>query len=110
MFSEDTSSAERQGAVEVAQEATKVPSQEYSATLAFTPSHAEVGTTVAVQGTGYPADEEVELVWYTMEGRYELEGGTEFIGQSYEERSDVLTTVRADDAGTIETELEVPLP
>ena len=87
----------------------KAQAQAYTAKLAFTPSRAEVGQTVEVRGTGYPAGSEVELVWYTMEGRYELEGGTEFVGQRYDERSQVLATVRADQSGNISSKLEVPL-
>ena len=83
--------------------------QSYSAKLQFTPARAEVGQTVSVSGSGYPAGAEVELVWYTVQGRYELQGGTEFVGQRYDERSQVVTKVRADQSGAISTRLEVPL-
>ena len=84
-------------------------SQAYTAKLQLTPARARVGQKVTVAGSGYQAGAEVALVWYTVDGHYELEGGTEFVGQRFDERSQVLATVRADAAGNINTQLEVPL-
>ena len=36
------------------------------------------GATIQLAGSGYPANSDVELVWYTVDGRYEIEGGSEF--------------------------------
>ncbi len=85
------------------------PSQAYTAKLEVAPSKAEVGSVVEVRGSGYPAGGAVDLVWYTATGRYEVEGGTEFVGQRYSERSEVLATVRADQSGNIATTLTVPV-
>ncbi|MFN8633730.1 MAG: hypothetical protein U0893_07755 [Chloroflexota bacterium] len=94
------------GASEAAAKAQPAP---YTAKLQFAPPHAQVGATVQIQGSGYPAGSDVELVWYTAEGRYELEGGTEFVGQRTDERSSVLTTLKADASGSISTKIAVPL-
>lgn len=85
------------------------PTQAYTAKLEVVPARAEVGQVVEIKGNGYPADATVDLVWYTVEGRYELEGGTEFLGQRFAESSRVLATVRADGSGGIATKVEVPL-
>jgi hypothetical protein len=89
--------------------AVKAEPQAYTAKLQFTPPHAQVGTTVQIQGSGYPAGADVELVWYTAEGRYELEGGTEFVGQRTEQRSSVLTTLKADASGNVNSTIAIPL-
>ncbi len=84
------------------------PPQAYTAKLAFDPPRAEIGASVTVQGSGYPPNTDVELIWYSLEGRYELEGGTEFVGQRYEERTQRLLTVRSDPDGAIRSVLQVP--
>ena len=92
-----------------AQVQAQAPTQAYTARLQLTPAHAQVGATVEVRGTDYPPGAEVELVWYSAQGRYELENGTEFVGQRYEPTSEVLGMVRADQDGAISTRFEVPL-
>ena len=86
----------------------ETPSQAYTATLGFQPAHAPVGVRVELRGEGYPAGATVDLVWYTVDATYELERGTEFLGQGFEERSWVLATLRADAAGRIADTVEVP--
>lgn len=87
---------------------SQAPAQTYTAKLALTPSHAAVGSTVQVQGSGYPAGAEVALVWYTVDGQYSLKDGTEFIGERFTPRSQVIATTRADQAGSIATSIQVP--
>ncbi len=83
--------------------------QAYTATLQLQPSHAEIGTRVELSGSGYPAGADVELVWYTVEGRYEMERGTEYIGERFEPGLAVLQTLRADSTGAIHGSIDVPL-
>lgn len=83
-------------------------SQAFTAKLQVSPAHAQVGQTVQVQGSGYPASTDVDMVWHSAQGRYELEGGTEFVGQRYTETSRVLTTVRATSEGDIDAKVQVP--
>ncbi len=83
--------------------------QAYTATLSIVPSRAHIGDSVTITGAGYPAGAIVELLWYTVQGQYELIGGTEFVGQQYEEYFGVLATTVADEDGQIAATIVVPL-
>jgi hypothetical protein len=87
----------------------EAPAQAFTATLVFSPPRAEVGATVEVSGGGYPPHANVDLVWYTTRGQYELEGGTEFVGQAYDDYVGILGSVTADAGGEIRTRIVVPL-
>jgi hypothetical protein len=82
--------------------------QAYTSTLRIVPPRARIGDTVTITGAGYPAGASVELLWYTVQGQYELLGGTEFVGQSYDDYFGVLATTVADAYGEIETTIVVP--
>ena len=82
--------------------------QEFSATLDLSPAIAVIGDEVSFVGAGYEPNADVELVYHTVSGRYEVTDRTEFIGQRYEEASEVLATVKADEQGSISGSLEVP--
>lgn len=81
--------------------------QAFTATLQLKPYQAEVGAMVEVSGSGYPAGAQVGLVWYSAEGRYELEG-IELVGPRFVPTARVLTTVPADQGGNISTQFQVP--
>src|SRR5579884_126352 len=81
----------------------------FTAKLQFTPPRAPAGTTVQVRGSGYPAGADVDLVWYTSDGRYELDNGTEFVGGRYDPRTSTLTTLRASPSGDIAGSFSVPI-
>lgn len=98
-----------QRATGVVPTATAAAVQNYTAKLAFIPPQAEVGKRVEVRGSGYAANATVDLVYYTVDGRYEMQGGTEFVGERFDPRSQVLATVHADQTGAIGTIFEVPL-
>lgn len=85
-----------------------LPDQAYTATLRLTPSVAHIGDTVEITGTNYQPGATVELVWYTVQGRYELLGGTEFVGQTYDDYYGVPGTAMADADGNIRTTIVVP--
>ncbi|MFN8524162.1 MAG: hypothetical protein U0821_13770 [Chloroflexota bacterium] len=91
------------------QQQAEAPAQAYTAKLQITPPRAEVGATVQIQGSGYTPGSQVELVWYSVDGRYEIEGGAEFIGQRSEPTAQVVATPVADASGAISTSLKVPL-
>ncbi|HET9016058.1 MAG TPA: hypothetical protein VFN57_10710 [Thermomicrobiaceae bacterium] len=80
----------------------------YTATLALSPEHAKPGATITVTGSKYPAGASVDLVWHSVKGHYELTGGTEFVGARFDDTSKVLTTVKADAAGNISTQITMP--
>jgi hypothetical protein len=86
-----------------------VASQAFTSTLAFSPPRAEVGATVLVTGRGYPPNAAVELIWYTVRGHYELQGGTEFVGQVYEDCAGILAITQANADGDIVASVVVPL-
>ncbi|HUY98982.1 MAG TPA: hypothetical protein VMU89_01435, partial [Thermomicrobiaceae bacterium] len=98
------------GALSAAAGSTAVPTTAptYTAKLAFNPDRAKPGATIAVTGTNYPAGAAVDLVWHSVKGHYELTGGTEFVGGRYDDTSKVLTTVKADAAGNINTQITMP--
>lgn len=85
------------------------PAPNFTAKLSFDPSYAVPGTTVQFAGAGYQSKATVELVWHTVSGRYELEQGTEFIGQRFDEVLEVLVTAEADATGNIRGSFEVPV-
>ena len=93
----------------VAPTATNQAAQNYTAKLQLTPPQAEIGKRVEVRGTGYSPNAAVDLVYYTVDGRYEMQDRTEFVGERFDPRSQVLTTVHADATGAIGTTIEVPL-
>lgn len=80
----------------------------FTAHLQVQPAHAPVGTVVQVTGGGYAPGASVDLVWYTVDGRYEVQNGTEFVGERFTPRSQVLKTVSADSSGAINTEIQIP--
>ncbi|HEX8966328.1 MAG TPA: hypothetical protein VF937_00505 [Chloroflexota bacterium] len=89
-------------------EVAATPDQAYTATLRITPPRAHIGETVEITGSGYPAGARVELVWYTVQGRYELLGGTEFVGQTYDDFFGVLGSAVASADGDIRMSVVVP--
>jgi hypothetical protein len=82
--------------------------QAYTAALYINPPCAHIGDSVEVTGTGYAAGAEVDLIWYTVQGRYELQGGTEFVGQAYDDYYGVLASAVADPDGSIRATVVVP--
>jgi hypothetical protein len=86
-----------------------VSAKEFTATLALSPSTAKIGDVVSVSGTDYPANTDVDLVYHTVEGRYEMQDRTEYIGQRYDEVTQVLATVRSDENGVISGQFDVPV-
>lgn len=93
----------------VAPTATNQAAQNYTAKLQLTPPQAEIGKRVEVRGTGYSPNAAVDLVYYTVDGRYELQDRTEFVGERFDPRSQVIASVKADQTGAISTSFEVPL-
>lgn len=89
--------------------ASGTPQPTFTAKLAFNPPQAKAGDTVSFSGTGYLANATVNLDWHSAKGHYELQGGTEFVGQRFDETSKVLATAQADGSGAISGKLTVPV-
>ncbi len=81
----------------------------YTATLVASPYQVAVGQEVEVAGTGYAPVASVEIVWHSVEGRYEIEGFSEFVGQRYEPVTAVVASAVADGQGGVRASFVVPL-
>lgn len=88
--------------------ATPEAERHFTATLEANPPRARIGEMVEITGGDYPAGAEVDLVWYSVKGRFEIEQRAEFIGQRYETVSETIATLTADSAGQISGTIEVP--
>jgi hypothetical protein len=95
--------------VDQAQSTSDDNTQVYSATLELSPTWARIDDPIQVSGTGYPPDAAVELIWHTVEGRYEIEDGTEFVGERFDPYTQTVGTTRADRDGKIATTFVVPV-
>ncbi|WP_302081843.1 hypothetical protein [Salinibaculum rarum] len=72
------------------------------ATLELTPRSGQAGTSVFVNGQQFPADAEVDLVWYRHEGHH-MRGNI-----TPEPDPDMLPSVTADSEGQFQAEIEIP--
>jgi len=88
---------------------TSVSADAFTATLELSPSTVKIGDTVTVTGKDYPADTDVDIVYHTIKGRYEMKDRTEYIGQRYDDVAIVLGTVRSDGTGAIAGQFETPM-
>jgi len=77
--------------------------EETDAELSIMPQSGQPGTDTFIEGEGFPADTEVDLVWYTHSGDI-LYGGS----IAAEPRPDMLPTVTTDEDGRFQTEFTIP--
>lgn len=75
--------------------------------LAVTPPHATEGTTVAVTGEGLPPNQEFDLVWRTVKGRWKAENG-EYHGRDYAPVGYRIAQVKSDAAGKVTASFVAP--
>lgn len=80
----------------------------YSARLTASPYKLGLGETVRITGGGFAPGAAVGLFWHSVEGRYELDGKTEFVGQRYEPVSTLIAADVANGAGEISVSFEIP--
>jgi hypothetical protein len=73
------------------------------AELSIEPTSGQPGTTAFISGENFPADEEVDLIWYRHEG-HRVKG----IPITPEPKPDVLPTVTTDENGHFQTEFTIP--
>src|ERR1051325_1626743 len=76
------------------------PSGGFVGKLKVSPSHGPAGTPVAVSGNGFPAEQEFELVWRTVKGRWKVTPA-EFHGREFTPVAYRIATVRSDKAISI---------
>jgi hypothetical protein len=70
----------------------------YVGRMAVLPNHGQAGTTVRVEASGLPANDEVDLVWRTMRGEWQVRDG-EYHGRAYHPLAYRIARLRADASG-----------
>ncbi|MFB6253847.1 MAG: hypothetical protein ABEI06_04495 [Halobacteriaceae archaeon] len=73
------------------------------AKIDITPNHGQPGANAVIQGKNFPAEEEVNLVWYRHEGEH-VQG----IPVSPEPKPDVLPSVMTNEDGRFSVEVTIP--
>src|ERR1051325_12251721 len=83
------------------------PSGGFVGKLKASPSHGPAGTPVAVSGDGFPAEQEFELVWRTVKGRWKVTPA-EFHGREFTPVAYRIATVRSDKSGRVAANFVAP--
>lgn len=83
------------------------PAGGYVGQLAVTPDHGPPGTLVTIAAEGLPADQEFDLVWYTVEGRWNV-GNGEYHGRTYDPVAYRIASVRTDGEGRVAASFAAP--
>ncbi|HEY1361454.1 MAG TPA: hypothetical protein VGF60_04365 [Xanthobacteraceae bacterium] len=87
--------------------ALTAPSGGYVGRLEVTPEHGPAGTLVTVSGEGFTAEQEFELVWRTVEGRWNVTEA-EYLGREFTSVGYRIARVRSDRSGHISTSFVAP--
>jgi hypothetical protein len=83
------------------------PSGGFVGQLKVTPAHGPVGTPVAVTGQGFPAEQELELVWRTVTGSWKVTPA-EYHGREFAPAAYRIATVKSDKTGRISASFVAP--
>src|SRR5262245_23141255 len=83
------------------------PAGGYVGRLRVAPEHGPAGTPLTVTGEGFPAGQEVELVWRTVKGRWKVTIA-EYHGREYTPVAYRIATVKSDGAGRIVANFVAP--
>ncbi len=83
------------------------PSGGFVGKLTVTPNHGPVGTPIAVSGEGLPAEQEFQLVWTTVTGKWKTTIA-EYLGREYDPIAYRIATVKSDKAGRIAYSFNAP--
>jgi hypothetical protein len=83
------------------------PAGGYVGRLSVAPEHGPVGTPLQVAGDGFPAEQEFELVWRTVKGRWKVTIA-EYHGREYTPVAYRIATVKSDKAGRIAARFIAP--
>jgi hypothetical protein len=75
--------------------------------LSVAPEHGPAGTPLQVTGDGFPAEQEFELVWRTVKGRWKVTIA-EYHGREYTPVAYRIATVKSDKAGRIAARFIAP--
>ncbi|HXQ53266.1 MAG TPA: hypothetical protein VN802_19400 [Stellaceae bacterium] len=75
--------------------------------MTLAPEHGPAGTPVTVTAAGLPADQPVDLVWRTVEGRWNV-AGAEYHGRTYAPEAYRIAALRSDAAGHLAATFAAP--
>lgn len=77
-------------------------------TLSLSPGGGFVGDVLTIEAEELPAGRRVDLVWHTVDGRWETSGDADVLGPRYTEREVAVATVRVAGDGTLTHDWTVP--
>src|SRR5215813_12804736 len=83
------------------------PSGGYVGRLRVAPEHGPAGTPLTVTGEGFPAGQELELVWRTVKGSWKVTIA-EYHGREFTPTAYRIGTIKSDSAGRIAASLLAP--
>lgn len=79
-------------------------------TVGIDPSRAPVGELTTITGSGLPAGQDVDIVWHTVTGKWNIEGdyNEEYHGRSFEDTQYAIASGTTDGQGNLEVSFVVP--
>ncbi len=83
------------------------PSDGYVGKLLLEPAHAPVGASVRASGSGFPANQKIDLVWRSVKGRWKVANG-EYHGRDYVPAAWRIAPVTTDGNGAFAASFIVP--
>src|SRR5258708_25015182 len=83
------------------------PSGGFVGQLRVTPAHGPVGPPITVTGTGFPAGQDLDLVWATVTGSWKV-STAEYFGREYRHAAYRIATVKRDAAGRVDATFVAP--
>ena len=83
------------------------PKDGFVGRLSVGPSHGPAGTPVTVTGAGFPANQDLDLVWRTVQGSWKVTVA-EYHGRQFTPVAYRIATVRSDASGGISARFDAP--
>jgi hypothetical protein len=83
------------------------PAGGYVGQLSVAPAHGPAGTPLKVTGEGFPAEQQLDLVWRTVKGRWKVTTA-EYHGREFTPVAYRIATVKSDKAGRIAASFTAP--
>ncbi|MFC7133001.1 MULTISPECIES: hypothetical protein [Salinibaculum] len=77
-------------------------------TLVVSDEEGHVGDTITLHGRNFPAEQQVEVRWHTVEGEWGVLEAHEIVGPQYRPRTETIGTVVTDEEGAFDEEWTVP--